>query len=122
MRARSKRLAGPPDAHRAEPRCGSGKVSLARAGDEGEELVEFLTGLEGITAQVINRADRARTRGLPDELRKRHQALITGVQPMPGTRSRRDHPPLVRRCARAGHVALLGAAAWLGVPLLKRRV
>ena len=80
---------------------------MTRAGDEGEELVEFLAGLEGITAQVINRADRARTRGLPDELRKRHQALITLVLPMPGTRSRRDHPPWVRRYARAGHVALL---------------
>jgi hypothetical protein len=31
-------------------------VGLTRIGDEGEELVEFLTGLEGITAQVINRA------------------------------------------------------------------
>ena len=61
MRARSKRLAGPPDAHRAGPRCGSGKGGLARAGDEGEEGAEFLAGLEGITAQVINRADRART-------------------------------------------------------------
>jgi hypothetical protein len=50
MRARSKRLAGPPDAHRAEPGCGSGKAGLARAGDEGEELVEFFGGLEGITA------------------------------------------------------------------------
>ena len=65
MRARSKRLAGPPDARRAELSCGSGKVGLTRIGDEGEELAEFLTGLEGIAAQVINRADWARTRGLP---------------------------------------------------------
>ena len=122
MRARCKRLAGPPDAHSAEPRCGSGKAGLARAGDEGEERVEFLAGLEGITAQVINRADRARTRGLLDEFLKRHQALITRVQPMPGTRSRRDHLPLLRRCARAGHVALLVRRRGWGVPLLKRRV
>jgi hypothetical protein len=40
-------------------------VGLTRIGDEGEELAEFLTGLEGIAAQVINRADWARTRGLP---------------------------------------------------------
>jgi hypothetical protein len=65
MRARSKRLAGPPDARRAELSCGSRKVGLTRIGDEGEELAEFLTGLEGIAAQVINRADWARTRGLP---------------------------------------------------------
>jgi hypothetical protein len=29
------------------------------------------------------------------------------VQPMPGIRCRRDHLPLLHRCARAGHVALL---------------
>jgi hypothetical protein len=32
------------------PGRGSGKVGVARLGDEGEELVEFLVGLEGIAA------------------------------------------------------------------------
>jgi hypothetical protein len=122
MRARSKRLAGPPGAHSAETSSGSGKGGLARAGDEGEELVEFLAGFEGIAAQVITRADRARTRSLPDELRKRHQALITRGAANAGhslsPRSASFAPPVRPGWPRDA----LGAAAWLGVPLLKRPV
>src|SRR5580700_6273616 len=37
---------------------GSGKVGVTRLGDEGQELLEFLIGLERVTAQLVNRADR----------------------------------------------------------------
>ena len=32
----------------------SGKVGVARHGDEGEELVEFLIGLERVATQLVN--------------------------------------------------------------------
>jgi hypothetical protein len=122
LRARAKRLAGPPDARGAEPWSGSAKVGATRIGDEGEELLEFLAGLKSIAAQIINRVDRARTRSLPDELRKRHQALITRVQRRArysfSPRSPSFAPPVRPGWPRGA----LGAAAWLGVPLLKRRV
>src|ERR1017187_152858 len=43
-----------------------GKVGVTGGGDEGQELVEFLIGLEGIAAQLVDRADRVRAAGLPD--------------------------------------------------------
>ena len=58
---------------------GSGKVGVARLGDEGEELVEFLVGLEGIAAQLVHRADRMGARSLPDQLLQRHQVLAIGL-------------------------------------------
>ncbi len=65
---------------------GSGKVGVARLGDEGEELgdegeelAELLVSLESIAARLVHRADRVGTRGLPDQLLQRHQVLAIGL-------------------------------------------
>ncbi len=74
---------------------GSGKVGMARRGDEGEEFAEFLVGLERIAAQFVGRADRVRARRLPDQLLERQQILVGSVVLVLGAGARCDH---LRHC------------------------
>ena len=52
-----------------------GKVGVTGLGDEGQELVELLIGLEGIASQLVDRADGVRAGGVPDQLIERQQVI-----------------------------------------------
>jgi hypothetical protein len=49
------------------------------------------TGFERVAAQLIDRADRARARRLPDQFRKRHQVFAVPARQVLGVRTRQDH-------------------------------
>jgi hypothetical protein len=88
----------------AASRRGPGKADVARLGDEGKELVEFLIGLEDIAAQLVHRADRVSARSPADQLLQRHQVFTIWPLRILSTRARRDRLRL-QCCIPAGHPA-----------------
>ena len=70
---------------------GSGKVRVPGPGHERQERVKFLIGLERVTAQLVNRADRVCAGRLPDQLIKRNQVLAASIVSVLGARARRNH-------------------------------
>ena len=70
---------------------GSGKLGVARLGDESEELIQFFVGLERVAAQFVHRSDRVRTGRPPDQILKRHQVRIGLALRMFGAYARPDH-------------------------------
>jgi hypothetical protein len=89
------------------PADGSGKVCVARLGDEGEELIEFFVGLESVATQLVDRLDGVGARRLPDQFLQRHQITMARIGRVLGATARRNHLRRVRdssvaSCGRCG--------------------